>query len=334
MKFSTTEVAQLHEAVRDWCHPQHPFLDPNYSTAMPAIDFTAVVADWLQAGRIEPVAELWAWIAGDDESSRYALRKALRADLPDWICLSTAARHEIKAIHILTMRAALSGAPEAMSSVAAELAASALACRELQIDPAYSDTLAKATRAELNPNSVLGSRYDKAEGTRLAIEAATSPLGEAEPAAAKLKVVPPMARLVVSDFLSRGWGSGLRFTLYYDHRRYGCGEGWNQRFIEWLDFFAPPDDDADVPNAVTKEILRAALIESGTTSPKSATRKRMIEQARVIPGLITALILRAAPEQRALRDEWAPSVKVWAMRRKSVEPVGAALFKLLMASSL
>src|SRR5689334_16324472 len=97
-----------------------------------------------------------------------------------------------------------------------------------------------------------------------------SPLGIAEAAAERLKAIPPMARRVVYDRFTRGWGRGvLRFDLYYDDRAYGCGGAANQQYIDWLGFFGPPTDRDSVPSVVTKDKLLQGLKEAGVSVKKS-----------------------------------------------------------------
>ncbi len=79
--FKTNEVAQLYEEIRTWCHPDHPFLDRNYSpgSKMPAIDFTPYVTTWLTSGRENAITELWGFLTYEGDASRFALRKVLES---------------------------------------------------------------------------------------------------------------------------------------------------------------------------------------------------------------------------------------------------------------
>ena len=336
LTFKTPDVAQLYEDIRGCCHPEYPFLDPNYSPGAnaPAVDLTPWVAACLTAGHEDAVAELWNLLTYPGDASAYALRQALKAHLPSWIRVSAPVSSELHAIYILTMRAAMCVGAEHMPSVAARLAATTLACTQMDIDANYIETFRGILRSEIGDHSILDSPYGRTEGVRLAVETALSPFGAAEFAAAKLRMVPPMARLVVYDFFYRGWGEGLRFNLYYDERMYGCGASWNQHYVEWLEFFAPPSDTAQVPAAVTKEMLAEALEEKGIRCKKSTTRKEMIEQARGISGLLSSLILRTRPEQCELRSEWAESLRTWADRVRSIESVGAAIIKLMALTAM
>ncbi len=319
---------------------------------MPAIDFTPYVTTWLANGREAAIEELWGYLTYSGEASRFALKKALKVSLPSWIQLSDTARHELHAIYILTMRAVMSGKPQSMDFVGGWLFAMSIGCRQLSlppdydrsgwtaamtratnsmvIAPAYSDDLLKFVRSETETNSLLGSVHGKNEGARLAMEKALSPLGALEAVTEKLKAIPPMARFVVYDYVSRSWGYGtLRFDLYYDQREYGCGSEANQQYVEWLGFFGLPSDQATVPAAVTKDVLREALAKQGIEIKKSGTKKEMIEKAQGIPGLLSSLIVQVYPQQRELLPEWKGLVNDWALRVRYVEAVGRALFKIM-----
>jgi hypothetical protein len=232
--FKTTEVAQLYEEIGGWSHPEYPFLDPNYSeeSSIPAIDFTPYVTTWLAAGPEAAVAELWSYLTYQRNASTasYELRQALQARLPSWVELSDTAKHELHAIFILTWRAG-------KASVGTRLAATTLACRQMALDPAFANGLMRLARSELRKDEgddpASTEKFD--EKARLAVEQALSPLGAAASASERLKAVPPMVRCVVFDYISRGWAEGtLRFDLYYDERRYGCGRESNQQYVDWL----------------------------------------------------------------------------------------------------
>jgi hypothetical protein len=61
----TPALTQLWEQVRDWSHPDHPFLDPKYSpdSLMPACDFTLWIRDRLLEGDAESVRGLLAYVS-------------------------------------------------------------------------------------------------------------------------------------------------------------------------------------------------------------------------------------------------------------------------------
>ncbi len=209
------------------------------------------------------------------------------------------------------------------------------ATKVMPFAPAYSADLLKIIRSETDKNSLLGSVHGKDEGARHALERAMSPLGVIETAAEKLKIIPPMARFVVYDYVYRAWDYGtLRFDLYYEHRMYGCGGEANQKYMEWLGFFGVPSDAASLPTAVTKDVLREALVKQGVECKKSSTRKEMIEKARSIPGLLSSLIFQFYPQHCELISEWKGTVNDWALRVRYVEAVGRAIIKMLAVQGL
>jgi hypothetical protein len=342
--FKTPEVAQLYEEIGGWSHPEHPFLDANYSLVSnaPAVDLTPYVTTWLAAEREDAIAELLGFLAYREDAfvsdlafqdAQYVLRKILKARLPSGVQLSEIAHHELHAICILTLRAA----NQATSGVGAKLAATTLACRQMTLDPPFADELIRLVSSELrdDENDDSDSIKESGEKARFSVESALSPLGVAESASERLKVIPPMARFVVYDYIRSGRDQGLlRFGLNYEDRMYGCGKESNQQYLDWLGFFGLPDDNGFIPYAVNKEILLDALKERGIECKPKATRKTMLEEARKVPGLLTGLISRHSPEQRQLLPEWRESVNVWVSRVQSVELVAAALIKFMALSTM
>lgn len=157
----------------------------------------------------------------------------------------------------------------------------------------------------------------------------------AEAASEQLKAVPPMVRCVVCDYINRGWAEGsLRFDLYYGERMYGCGRESNQQYVDWLGFFGSPGDDANVPTAVTKDILREALEQHGIPRKKSVTRSAMLESGRSIPGFLSTLISRHCPEQRVLLPEWKESVNCWTHRVLCAEVLSELVISFMARSAI
>ncbi|MCP5516230.1 MAG: hypothetical protein H7A45_03110 [Verrucomicrobiales bacterium] len=333
--FRTKDVAKFYDSIRRWSHPEYPFLDAKYSPGSyaPAVDLTPFVTDCLADGRHDAIRELWSFLTPRNTASDRLLKKVLGAQIPAWLCLSETARHELKAINLLLHRMALTSNQD-VSYVGAALAATVIGTRQLEVAPDYGEEMLRLTKSETPKESLLGSVYGPAKGARIALDAAMSPLGDAEPCTDKLKAVSPMARMVVADYVNRGWGQGLRLSLYYGERMYGCGDEHNQIYVDWLDFFAPPEDNTDPPSAVTKDILRAGLEEHGIACKKTATRKEMVEAARTSSGLIKALILKADPGRKDLRPEWRHAVSAWAQRVKTITAVGAGVLKAVAVSTM
>jgi len=200
------------------------------------------------------------------------------------------------------------------------LAATTLACRQLEVDSSGLHVLLRATQSEIDNRSL--------DAAQAAVKEAMSPLDVAASAAEKLKAVPPMVRAVVSDWFSRDWGRGkLRFELYYDNRAYGCAPKWNQQYVEWMGFFGPPDDNVAIPASITKDVLQTALGSRGIAFRKSDPRKTLIEQAKQVPGLIASLVASSCPELQMLCPEWLEPVSKWADRARIVQPVAAAMLQ-------
>jgi hypothetical protein len=343
LRFKTVEIAQLYEEIGCWSHPEHPFLDPNYSleSNAPAVDLTPFLTTWIATGREDAISELWGFLTYRQEASfsdfalrdaLYVLQKVLKAQLPSGVQLSHTAQHELHAICILSLRAHY----QDMSRVGKRLAATTLACRQMTLDPTFANELNRLVLSELRDEESddFDSTNEFDETARLAVETVLSPLGMAESASERLKAVPPMARCVVYDYIRSGREGSLRFGLNYEDRMYGCGLESNQQYVDWLGFFGSPDDNGCVPFAVKKEILIDALKERGIECKPNATRKAMLEQARKIPGLLSGLISRHCPQQRQLLPQWKESVNDWARRVQRVELVAAALIKFMALSAM
>lgn len=354
--FKTSEVAQLYEEILPWCHPEFPFLDPNYSPGsnMPAIDFTPYIASWLETGKESAIVELWTYLVFNGQGAICGISNALTACLPSWIGLSPTAKCELHAIYILTLRAAFAGTPN-ISSIATPVAATTVASRQLSLPPddtipdmaetaragkpimlarSFQEDLLKVVHSEMG-DFQLGFHHGKDEAARLALEKVMSPLGAAETAAEKLKAIPPMARLVVYDHFARGRPAGaLRLDLFYDNRVYGCGKQANQQYLDWLGFFGDPNDNSVIPRALTKERLSERLAECGVQCKQSEPRVALIERVRGIPGLMSSLIKRYCPEQRVILPDWEEPLKEWVLRVRYAEPIAAALIKLLALSTM
>lgn len=328
MRFTTDEVRELYEQIGGWGHPDFPFLDRNYSTGAyaPCVDLTSIVATWLQEDRLAAVAELWNLLTPSGVAGRTLLQNCLRADLPCGVTVSSMARHEMRAIHLLTMRAAFTCGSQHMSLVAADLAGTTLACRKLAIDENIREALVRAIRPEVKPETLRGAARTEEAERSLAVALSEPPAAAAE----HLKVLPPMPRVVVFDYFDRPWGAGtLKYDLFYDHRMYGCGGEFCRLYVDQLGFFVPPCDDAEPPTSVTKEALKDALVTQGISPAKNAKRGQLISEARRYPGLLSALIHQINPERQALAPTWSNAVASWAARVRKCRPVGAALIKLL-----
>ena len=334
-KFSTPEVGRLFQQIEPWSHPEYPFLDAFYSPASnaPVTDLTPAVAQWIREKRYGAIAELWKFITSPGPVSRMLLDKALSARVPSVIRLAPEAEAELRAIHSLVLRTTLSHG-DFYVPMAIRLVASTLACYPILFEQADVPVLLRSVEKSVE-SGLLWKAYGAKESARRSIEIASASVEAAQPAAERLRTVAPMVRLVIHDYLFRGWGYGtLRYDLYYDERMYGCGRGPNQIEIEKLGFFGPPNDDVTVPAAVTKKVLKTELEAAGFQFKNSDTRKAMIEIARNIPGLISSLILRVYPEQRSLNAQWGPTVKEWAAGIQSLEPIASYIVRSMAFQSL
>jgi len=298
--FRNREVAELYRSIAQWSHPEYPFLDKSYSPSSnaPATDYTLAIADWLQNARIDAIKEFWLYIAPSGVASERILMSGLRATVPEQLRLPERVENELRAVFLLSLRAEFVHF-RFYTPVAIDVAASVLAC--------YPSHLSKP-----------GGAYTEArEATKM------------------LREVAPMVRVVVYKYFTDSWHVGrLNLNLGYDDRMYGCGREPNRVAIEKLGFFGPPTDAVDVPVAVTKDLLRAQLESAGFQFNKSDTRKRMIEVARAVPGLISTMVAKVYPEMRKIRDEWREPVDEFVTNMYASKDQARAILTAMGLSSL
>src|SRR6266496_4917374 len=299
-RFRTPEVAELYDSISQWSHPKYPFLDKEYSPSSnaPATYYTLAVAGWLQNGRIDAIRELWSYIAPTGIASEQLLMSGIQATIPQQLKLPTRVQAEIRAVFLLTLRAQFI-LFTFCTDVAVELAASVLAC--------YPAQLIKPGAARIEPSE----------------------------AVKMLREVTPMVRLIVYRYFADSWHIGrLNLNLGYDDRMYGCGREPNRVAIEKLGFFGPPTDNVYVPGTITKDVLKTELESAGFQFNKSDTRKRMIEVARSVPGLISALVAKRYPEMRIIRDQWRESVNHFVSDMSASKEQSRAILMAMGLSSL
>ena len=209
--FANKEVADFYDLVRQWCHPDFPFLDPNYSPGsyMPAVDVTSFIAKCIAANKYSAITELLSYLTPDSAGTRALLANALLKRLPDWLSLDAPSQAEVQAIYVLLVRMTCTNI-NSSERTAGALAATTLASHQLVVSGECYDTLLRHTKTEAKALEV---------DAKTSLQTAMSPLHSERPCADKIKSVKPMARLVVEDYVSRGWGVGkLRPSLYYGER--------------------------------------------------------------------------------------------------------------------
>jgi hypothetical protein len=300
LRFRTPEVAELYDSISQWSHPEYPFLDKGYSPSSnaPATDYTLAIADWLQNGRIDAVRELWSYIAPTGSASEHILMNGTQATIPQQLKLPARVQAEIRAVFLLTLRAQFI-LFTFCTDIAVELAASVLAC--------YPAQLVKPGSTPTEPSETV----------------------------MMLREVAPMVRLVVYRYFADSWHVGrLNLNLGYDDRMYGCGREHNKVAIEKLGFFGPPTDNVYVPGTITKNVLKTELESAGFQFNKSDTRKRMIEVARSVPGLVSTLVAKRYPEMRIIRDEWHEPVNRFASGISASKEQSRAILTAMGLSTL
>lgn len=241
-RFVTQELEEFFQETRQWYHHEHPFLDPVFhEILMPALDFTNLVATWLQQGRIDPVEELWSVLTADQPGSDATLCAVLANEEPPGIFLSAAAWAELRAIRLLTLRAKLCSGLKDTHSLVTDLSGSVLACRQLEIGPHCEKEVLFAIMGELTPAQI-HDFSDKDEAAENCLRLSMEPIEGLSLATELLKPVPAMVRLVFADHLARCWAEDrVDFTLSYEHRLYGCGKPWMESYVRSLECFEPRD---------------------------------------------------------------------------------------------
>lgn len=262
-RFRTPEVAALYDEVGKYGHAVNPFLDSSYSLGgfYPVTDFTQTIAVWLKKRRLAAVEELWSYLTANGPAEQALLRMALGANVLPELGLDDETAAEVKAVHLLEWKPT----PEALIHLrrGAEI--------EARIIP------------ELHPPShklILAER---------AMAALLAPLTEVDRSLGLwMQRLPPMARLVVADYFFEGRGK-VRPHLFSGDRKYGCCAAINNRLVAQVGCFMTPGDDAEIPHAMTKERITAALLSAGVAMKKSVSKKELIIEARRHAGLVGEL---------------------------------------------
>ncbi|CAN5468115.1 hypothetical protein BH09VER1_BH09VER1_26180 [soil metagenome] len=337
--FSSPALAALYEESRPFCHPEHPFLDPHYSTGgyYPFTDFTMFLAQWLKAGDFKSVHELWSFLTRNDVAERYLLTRCLGVSVSPLFGLDEESALEAKAIYILSSRQSLydhnSGSVAMLSGylLASRLASISWLPPE-EIRTALIDSAAKEANVEEGPG-IKARRREKAEH---ALNCLLEPISAAAANAGQWLIqVPPVTRLVILDYFTRSWAQGrLRPDLYYTDRCFGCCAAWNLHFIDWMGCFKEPTDESDVPDQVTKAHLTACLESEGVPFRRSAKRVDLIQLVRQKPGLLADLIRTHAPEVRVPKEEWKEALQEWSQRVSKVHCIAAAILNTLGTKSI
>lgn len=329
--YRTAEMKALEAEVGRLGHAQNPFLDARYSIGgfYPVTDFTLVIADWLRGGRVEAIKELWCWITADRPADRVVLQKALAATMPDEFGFDEEMAAEVKAVHLLGQRLALYEQPGAASFTVGRVLATRLASTEWQPPCALRAELEEWAEKE----AVIVPEIHPPERKRLLAQRAMVSLSQSSDEPMRnvkgwMRQMPPMARLVISEYFHRADGR-IHPELYYGERKYGCNEEINRQFVDWIGCFSYPPDEVPVPRAVTKDHLRDALARIGVKRPASATREALIAEARKSAGVLSAIYERDAREYRVVKAGWEASLTEWARRVHELPPVALAVLRPL-----
>lgn len=338
VKFETKEVAALYAELKDWCHPEYPFLDPEYSpgSLCPVTDFTAELARWLADGNVGAIAELWWFLSNHGTADTTLLRYALGTRVSSQWGLDAASSMEMLAINLLMARMALQYTPsDARSHVATSLAATRLASIAWQPPDGVRDILRDNAVRQAVVIPGVGQKRRRIEQAEAGMAELLGEVGEDVRAVGQWMVlIPPMARVVVVDYFTRSWGENvLRPELYYTERQYGCCSGLNLHYIQWMGCFSEPTDN-DSATKITKIHLASGLREAGVAFKKSAKWEDLLNSARTVPGLVASLIKTHAPEKVYPKKEWEAGLWGWVERTERLRCIAAVIIASLAQQSL
>jgi hypothetical protein len=151
----------------------------------------------------------------------------------------------------------------------------------------------------------------------------------------RLALVPPMTRLVVTDYFTRSWAQGqMKFSMGYREREYGCCFDWNKHYVNWLDFFEPPCDLASVPHTLKKDQIRSRLEAAGVQTKKSMSRENLLTLAAQNPSLLTAMVGEFCPEACVVKQQWKAPLDAWLARYQKSLDAASEVYKTLLVDQM
>lgn len=338
--FRTPAVSRLFDQLQAWSHPEHPFLDPNYSPGgyYPVTDFTTVVAGWIANRETDAIAELWSFLTSNGVAEKEILRRGLCVRVDARWCLDDESSAELSAINLLGLRMALQDNSLNRSSTArttTDLFSSRLASTAWRPPIGMLEILRENAAIQADVEDGPQKRLRKRKQAEEAIEELMRDAGEDVETVGQWMVrIPPMARLVIVDYFTRDWGAmSLRPDLYYGDRQYGCSAALNIHFIQWIGCFQEPTDEDD-PKGVTKAEFAESLQEAGINFKKSAKRSELEAVARCHLGLVASIIKKYSPKFVRPKSEWKSGLQAWVSRCQKLRCISAAMLTLMAENSL
>lgn len=134
--FGGGHLKKLRRRVAPFTHPQHPFLDKDYSPSsrMPAADYTDWVAARLSKKDWTSIRDLLTHL--NDSATITALERSLRRYAPpEFLICKPALLHEIRAVNLLCLRIPLIGHASNRSHLSRDLLAHVLSCHPFEMRP-------------------------------------------------------------------------------------------------------------------------------------------------------------------------------------------------------
>ena len=283
-RMKSRALASLWQRVASISHPNHPFLDKDYSpdTQMPAADFTAWVAERFARDDWASIRELLGHlnhghvITGLDKTFRSYVPPDFIAGDPDFI-------HELRAVTLLCHRVPWMGAVENRSHLLMELITHSLAAHPFNLQ----------STAKTRPPLVH-------QPGRVAVLLASYPI---------------TFRSCLAFAVGRdGQAAGMfRPDLSGDYtlRQYGLSSVENERFLKDCGLFGMPHNVAGLAARLQKDDLIGIAAKCGVECLKSWKKDRMV--AAVIESPAAApLILATAPKGMLhVRQDLAADFSQW-----------------------
>ena len=325
-EFQSAALRQLWNDVREWSHPDHPFLDASYSPGsnMPCADFTLWVAQRLAANDWTSILELLDCTTSEHQIS--ALRRSFNLlDFGRFIEADSALLLELKAAAILGYRIGWMGHEDSRLSLLEDIYQQCLASYPFTIrQSALPHLLSGANRLIRKRN-----REGMSFGENLLAEDQLTSFPEISSAAETLRKFPPTFGACLTLSLQRGSsipGTILpRFHGEYGLRQYGLSEEQNREFFVECGFFEPASDLHALSRSLTKEILREIATTNHIEVKKSWKKDRILSALLENGEARAAISARAATGFVQCRAGMGDPFGSWQARIISVQPIARCL---------
>lgn len=234
--------------VQGWDDVKHPFLDPSYSTPMPAVDCTSFVAGAISAREVDALVELWYFLGGRCSRNRdlgESMFSRFRGVEP---VEGVSFGEEGSAVYALILRDAFNKRPAAYLLEKLALVTVGLNW------PANGEF------------AVQGKWVDKLRQI---------------PVMTRLMLCQCFMGDVSWLSVRAGGRVKLRPEMCYGERCYGNNTAWNLHYADWFDCWeSEPPSNVSLPSSVTKAVIVENAELFGVEIKKSWKKDRMVDLCR------------------------------------------------------